>query len=95
MIDNSVMMRMKVFLSTMWDLYFFWRFDCKENRTAYEFEEEVKKHLSFMFNSGETMPDLRDAILELYTRHMFYIENYYHSQEKIDFVDRYYDKLQK
>lgn len=95
MIDNSVMMRMKVFLSTMWNLYFFWRFDCKENRTAYEFEEEVKKHLLFMFNSGETLPDLRDAILELYTRHMFYIENYYHSQEKIDFVDRYYVKLQK
>jgi len=42
-------MRMKVFLSTMWDLYFFWKFDCKYKMTTGEFEKAIKTDLGFLF----------------------------------------------
>lgn len=80
---------MKVFLSTMWDLYFYWRFDCKERITAGDFEEQVKLHLGFLFNEGETMPDLKEPIKELYTSYTACLDEYYQSQKKYCFVEKY------
>ena len=73
----------------MWDLYFFWRFDCKDKMTTGEFEEQVKLHLGFLFNEGETIPDLNEPIKELYMSYMFSVEEYYQSPKKIDFVEKY------
>mgnify|MGYP006916062971 CR=1 FL=1 len=84
-------MRMKVFLSTMWDLYFFWRFDCKEKSTMCEFEKDVKKHLSFLFHDNEPLPDLTDAIKELYIKYPSCIIGYYQCSEERGFVDKYSD----
>ena len=82
-------MRMKVFFSTMWDLYFFWRFDCKmKTMMPGEFYGEIEKHLGFIFNDGETMPDIQKAIDELY-KNMFCIEDYYQCDKKIEFVEKY------
>ena len=36
----------KVFFSTMWDLYFLWKYEWKELITPNSFEEIVKSHLS-------------------------------------------------
>ena len=82
-------MRMKVFFSTMWDLYFFWRFDCKEKMGTLDFEKEIKNHLSFLFNENEIMPDLKEAIKELYMKYMFRLDEYYQSPEKVEFVEKY------
>lgn len=76
----------------MWDLYFFWRFDCKERMTAGEFGEQVKLHLDFLFNENETMPDLMEAIKELYTCYLLCIEDYYQCSKKNDFVEKYSKK---
>jgi len=81
-------MRIKVFLSTMWDLYFFWRFDCKFKMRQEKFREELCNDLRFLFNDGEKIPDLQDAIKELYN--IFHpIEKYYQCDEKMQFVEKY------
>jgi len=85
-------MRMKVFLSTMWDLYFFWKFDCGIKMTATEFEMEIKKDLAFMFNEGEIIPDLWEAIKELYMN-IQPKEDYYQCIEKSSFVEKYSKQL--
>lgn len=81
-------MRIKVFLSTMWDLYFFWRFDCKHKMQPEEFREELCNDLQFLFNDGEKIPDLQDAIEELYMIFQS-IEKYYQCDEKMKFVEKY------
>ena len=81
-------MRMKVFLSTMWDLYFFWKFDCKYKMTAGEFEMAIKTDLGFLFNEGEQTPNLWEPIKELYMN-MLTIEDYYQCDAKSRFVDKY------
>ena len=84
-----MLIRLKVFLSTMWDLYFFWRFDCQmKTMMAGEFYVEIKKHLAFLFSEGETMPDIQDAVDELYNN-LFYIEDYYQCDKKMEFVEKY------
>ena len=79
---------MKVFLSTMWDLYFFWKFDCKCKMTAGEFEVAINKDLAFLFNDGEEMPNLWEAIKELYMN-ILPIEDYYQCEGKAAFVDKF------
>ena len=81
-------MRMKVFLSTMWDLYFFWKFDCKYKMTAVEFEKAIKTDLGFLFNEGEQIPNLWEPIKELYMN-LRTIEDYYQCEGKTRFVDKY------
>jgi hypothetical protein len=56
--------------------------------TAREFENEIKKDLAFMFNNGEAIPDLWEAIKELYTN-MLPIDEYYQCQSKTSFVEKY------
>lgn len=81
--------RMKVFFSTMWDLYFYWRFDCKmKSMMSRDFYREIQNHLGFLFNEGETMPDFQKAVDELY-KNMFYVENYYQCDRKMEFVEKY------
>ena len=82
---------MKVFISTMWDLYFYWKFDCKITMYPGEFSEEIKKHLGFLFNEDEEIPDLTEAIQELY-KYRFCIEDYYQCENKKRFVEKYSDK---
>lgn len=81
-------MRMKVFLSTMWDLYFLWKFDWNLKMTAGEFEEAIKKDLGFLFNEGEQIPNLWEPIKELYMN-ILPFEDFYQCEGKTRFVEKY------
>ena len=80
---------MKVFFSTVWDLYFFWRFDCKQKMIPDVFYGEIKKHLDFMLIRDEDMPNLEDAIKELYTNFSSRIDDYCQCDAKKNFVEEY------
>ena len=79
----------KVFFATVWDFYFFWRFDCNQKMMSGEFFVEIKKHLAFMLEEGETMPNLEDAIKELYATYSCCLDKYYQCEDKAAFVEKY------
>ena len=78
----------KVFFSTMWDMYFLWKYEWKEQITQNSFEEEVKKHLSFFYERCGKMPDLKDPIKELFSQ-LPPRNTAYNSEEKNRFVEKY------
>lgn len=84
-------MRMKVFLSTMWDMYFLWKFEWNKKMNSGEFEDEIRRDLYFMFNEGEKMPDLWEPIKELYMN-LLPIEDYNQCEKKTSFVEKYSKK---
>ena len=81
--------RMNVFLSTVWDLYFYWYFDCNNKLTSAQFNEQVKLHLSFLFIDNEIIPDLTEAIKELYALYPSCEKDYYFGEKKKNFVERF------
>lgn len=84
----------KVFLSTVWDLYFYLKFDAKEKLMPADFLKQIKLHLSFFFDSDEDFPEIREPIKELYG-HFQNIENYYYCPQKEAFVEKYYKDYSK
>ena len=78
----------KVFFSTMWDLYFLWKYEWKEIITPNSFEEIVKSHLSFLYDSKGVMPEIKEPINELFNQ-IPSKDNDYDSPEKKVFVEKY------
>lgn len=52
----------KVFFSTIWDLYFLLKYEWKNLITLNSFEEIVKTHLSFLYDSKGVMSEIKEPI---------------------------------
>lgn len=80
-------------LSTMWDLYFFLRFDSKDKITPAEFEKLIKQEFSRIFGmSIEAMPIIKDPVIDLFS-YGKYIEEYYVCEEKKQFILKYQNSV--
>lgn len=85
---------LKTFLSTMWDLYFMWRFDLKKSITPDEYIDLIKEDLDFVFAMGSPMPDIKEPVNDLFS-HLIALDQYYSCNEKIAFVEKYYNSICK
>lgn len=81
-------MAKRVFLSTMWDLYFLWKFEWKEIIPPYRFEEQIISHLSFLIRKGDEVPDIKEPIKELYS-YLTLLPSCNCCKEKEEFVEKY------
>lgn len=58
----------KVFFSTIWDLYFLWKYEWKNLITPNSFEEIVKTHLSLHYDSKGVVPEIKEPINVLFNQ---------------------------